>query len=276
MPEHSEYAMARKVLLDCLELLSEQSDALVLVGAQALYLQTPALDSGLPAYTTDGDLAIDPELLSTNPDLAGLLENAGFRPHTSPGTWFSPEGVAIDLMVPSGALPPSSRRTAPLDGQGTSTARRTPGLELALVDHRAIAIPALDTADRRQFTVKVAGAAALLVAKLAKLEERIAGPRVDRILAKDASDILRLLRYLDARAIGSRLQTLADAGHAPELIRASMRFLTEQTAARRSPVLELAVEYHRQFETADQITISFTTLARRVLDAYKSREPRAE
>jgi hypothetical protein len=268
MPDYSEYVVARKVLLDCLELLSEQSDALVLVGAQAIYLQTPAFDSGLPAYTTDGDIAIDPELLSSNPDLAALLASAGFRPHTSPGTWFSPEGVPVDLMVPSGALPRSGRRTAPLEGQGSSTARRTPGLELALVDNRAMTIPALAPADPRQFRVKVAGAAALLVAKLVKLEERLTGPRFDRILAKDASDVLRMLRYFDARAIGVRLQTFRDAGHAPELIQASMQFLAEQTASLRSPMLQLAAEYHQQFETVDQTTISFTTLARRVLDAY--------
>jgi hypothetical protein len=270
MPKHAEYVIARKVLLDCFELLSEQSGALVLVGAQAIYLQTPTFDSGLPAYTTDGDIAIDPELLSANPDLAGLLESAGFRRHTSPGTWFSPEGVAVDLMVPSGALLPSRRRTAPLEGQGSSTARRTPGLELALVDNRETAISALDDADSRQFSVKVAGSAALVVAKLVKLEERLTGPRPDRILAKDASDVLRILRYLDARAIGSRLRTLGDEGHVPELIQTSMQFLAEQTAARRSPMLQLAAEYHQQFETVDQTTISFTTLARRVLDAYES------
>ena len=133
MPESSiprEYVTARRVLLDCLELLAAQSEALVLVGAQAIYLQTPMLDVGLPASTTDGDIAIDPDLLFENPDLAKVLESAGFRPHTSPGTWFSPEGVPIDLMVPSGALPRSSRRTAPLEGQGGRTARRTSGLEL--------------------------------------------------------------------------------------------------------------------------------------------------
>lgn len=149
-----EYIVARTVLLDCLELLAAQSDALVLVGAQAIYLQTPSSDSGLPAATTDGDLAIDPELLFTNPDIAGLLEVAGFTPHTSPGRWFSPEGVPIDLMVPSGDLPASSRRTAPLSGQGASTARRTAGLELALHDNSIMELRALDISDTRVVLVK--------------------------------------------------------------------------------------------------------------------------
>jgi hypothetical protein len=270
MPEPAQFVVARKVLLDCLELLSEQSDALVLVGAQAIYLQTPEFDSGLPAYTSDGDLAIDPELLSAEPDLAGLLQGAGFRPHSSPGTWFSPEGVAVDLMVPSGTLPTSGRRTAPLEGQGLSTARRTRGLEAALVDNQRLTIRALDSADPRQVTLKVAGPAALLVAKLVKLEERLAGARVDRILAKDASDALRILRYLDARAIGARLRDLQNSGHATAVIHASMRFLKNQTDSNGMPMLQLAAEYHRQFETTVQTTVSFTTLARRALDAYEA------
>jgi hypothetical protein len=80
------YVEARRVLLDCLDLLAAQSEALVLVGAQAIYLQTPVFDAGLPAATTDGDIAIDPSLLFENPDLAQILESAGFTPHTNPGT----------------------------------------------------------------------------------------------------------------------------------------------------------------------------------------------
>lgn len=68
-----EYVIARRVLLDCLELLAAQSEALVLVGAQAIYLQTPPLDAGLPASTTDGDIAIDPDLLFENPDRKSVV-----------------------------------------------------------------------------------------------------------------------------------------------------------------------------------------------------------
>ena len=131
----------------------------MLVGAQAIYLQTPVLDVGLPASTTDGDIAIDPDLLFANPDLAEVLEAADFRPHTSPGTWFSPEGVPIDLMVPSGALPASSRRTAHLEGQSGRTARRTSGLELALHDNNTMELRALDPKDTRVALVKVASPA---------------------------------------------------------------------------------------------------------------------
>ena len=271
MPEPSiprEYVVARKVLLDCLELLSAQSKALVLVGAQAIYLQTPVLDVGLPASTTDGDIAIDPDLLFENPDLAEILESAGFRPHTSPGTWFSPEGVPIDLMVPSGALPASSRRTATLEGQGGHTARSTSGLELALRDNNTMELGALDPKDSRVALVKVASPAALVVAKLIKLAERMSGEKPDRILAKDASDVLRMLRYNDAAAIGATLGRFAAEGIGSGTIEFAVEFFRSQLALRRSPVIELAVEYHRQFETGAQITASYRTLAQRLLRSY--------
>jgi len=274
MPESSiprEYVTARRVLLDCLQLLSAQSEALVLVGAQAIYLQTPVLDVGLPASTTDSDIAIDPDLLFENPDLAEVLESAGFRPHTSPGTWFSPEGVPIDLMVPSGALPASSRRTAPLEGQSGRTARRTSGLELALHDNNTMELRALDPNDTRIATVKVASPAALVVAKLIKLAERIAGPKPDRVLAKDASDVLRILRYNDATTIGASLGRFSAESVGSGTIETAVEFLRSQLALRTSPVVELAVEYHRQFETGAQITASYRTLAQRLVEAYGSK-----
>jgi len=276
MPESSiprEYVVARRVLLNCLDLLAAQSEALVLVGAQAIYLQTPVLDVGLPASTTDGDIAIDPDLLFENPDLAEVLESAGFCPHTSPGTWFSPEGVPIDLMVPSGALPASSRRTAPLQGQGGRTARRTSGLELALQDNKTMELRALAPDDTRTATVKVASPAALVVAKLIKLDERTSDPKPDRVLAKDSSDILRMLRYNDAAAIGAALGRFAAEGVGAGTIESAVEFLRLQLALKRSPLIELAVEYHRQFETGVQITASYRTLAQRLVDAYQLARP---
>jgi hypothetical protein len=267
-PVAREYVVARKVLLDALQLLAPQSTALVLVGAQAIYLQTPTFDGGLPASTTDGDIAIDPDILFENPDLARVLEAAGFRPHTSPGTWFSPDGVPIDLMVPAGALPTSSRRTAPLTGQSSSTARRTAGLELALIDNSLMTLQALDPQDPRTVAVKVASPAALVVAKLTKLSERISDARPDRILAKDASDLLRILRYTDAAMLGMSLRTHSEAAVASRTIEAAVQFLKAQLVGRSSPMIELAVEYHQQFETAAQITTSFRTLAERLIEAF--------
>ena len=116
-----------------------------------------------------------------------------------------------------------------------------------------------------------ANTAALVVAKLIKLAERMSGPKPDRILAKDASDVLRMLRYNDAAAIGARLGRFATEDVGSGTIETAVKFLQSQLALRTSPVVELAVECHRLFETGAQITASYRTLAQRLFDAYGGR-----
>ncbi len=84
-------------------------------------------------YTTDGDLAIDPNLLSDDPDIWQVLVNAGYQRGPYSGAFLAPNGVEIDLMVPEGAVPISSRRSVELAGQSRFTARAA-GLELTLLD----------------------------------------------------------------------------------------------------------------------------------------------
>ena len=67
-------------------------------------------------------------------------------------------------MVRADAVP-GSAFTAP-----RSPAR--PGLEAAVVDHVLVRVGALDATDTRSFDVRVAGVAALMVAKLHKIAER--------------------------------------------------------------------------------------------------------
>ena len=57
------YVMARRVLLDVLGALGDHRDAIVLVGAQAVYLRVGDADLAITPYTTDGDLVIDPAVL---------------------------------------------------------------------------------------------------------------------------------------------------------------------------------------------------------------------
>ena len=263
-----EYVEARRALLDALELLVDQLDALVLVGAQAVYLHAPASIAQQETYTTDSDLAVDPDLLAEVPDVGQVLLDAGYTLRENPGTFYSSDGIPLDIMVPAGALPPSSRRTAPLPGQNRSTARRTVGLELALIDTVPMRLAALDTSDPRNVTIRVAGPAALIVAKLTKLEERMGGPRPDRILTKDAADVLRLLRHTDSTAIGTRLRTLASDSTAAPVIQTSLAFLREQLQVRRSPLVELAVTAASPAEPPAQVRHAFIVLAHRLLDAF--------
>jgi hypothetical protein len=52
-----EYAAARSVLLDALEALGPQREAIVVVGAQAIYLQAGDVGiRGYAPYTTDAEL----------------------------------------------------------------------------------------------------------------------------------------------------------------------------------------------------------------------------
>ena len=67
------YVLARRVLLDALEALGPHRDAIVLVGAQAVYLRVGEADLAVAPFTTDGDLAIDPAILGEIPPLEQAL-----------------------------------------------------------------------------------------------------------------------------------------------------------------------------------------------------------
>jgi len=69
-----EYVEARRVLLDALTALSPHLDALVLVGAQAVYLRTSGRIETYQPFTTDADLVLDPGLLGPIPPLGQAME----------------------------------------------------------------------------------------------------------------------------------------------------------------------------------------------------------
>lgn len=76
-----------------------------------------------------------------------------------------------------------------------------------MVDNELRTISALDPDDTRTFEARVAGPAALLIAKVHKIHERRDQP--DRLNDKDAHDIYRLLvATTDMAALGSSFQRL--------------------------------------------------------------------
>ena len=127
------YVRARSALLDAAEALAEQLDAVVLVGAQAVYLHTGDAEFVAAEYTTDADFCVAPADLRKTPLLDELLTARGFSPGEHPGAWFSPDGIRVDLMVPE-ALAGAGSRGARLGPHGKRVARRAKGLEGALVD----------------------------------------------------------------------------------------------------------------------------------------------
>ncbi len=217
-----EYVAARRVLLDAVEALHPHERAVVLAGAQAVYLRTGPASLPIAEFTTDGDLAIDPALLTEAPPLTGLMEAAGFelavkRGAREPGIWEKKVmvdgteiAVPVDLIVPTDVAPPGGRRGARLAGHGKGAARKTEGLEAALVDNDVMSIRSLEPDDDRSARVRVAGVAALLVAKAHKIADRIDTQREDRLADKDAADVLRLMQSTAPTAVAATLRSLLD------------------------------------------------------------------
>ena len=86
-PLRIEYVEARRVLLDVLTALGPHLDAVVLVGAQAVYLRTEGRIEGYQPFTTDADVVLDPSRLEPIPPLGEARTRAGFTLTDEPGIW---------------------------------------------------------------------------------------------------------------------------------------------------------------------------------------------
>lgn len=121
---------ARAALLDALDALAGHLDALVLIGAQAVYLHTGAAPVALAEATKDSDLAIDQRVLSDDPLLEEAMADAGFHRdllHPQPGSWLSPSGIPVDLMVPEALAGGSGRRSAQIPPTAVTPPAAPPG-----------------------------------------------------------------------------------------------------------------------------------------------------
>ncbi len=226
-----EVISARRALLDALEALWVHRDAVILVGAQAIYLHTGTAEVALAEFTTDADLAVDPSLLGADPLIEQAMTAAGFVPDpdsSALGTWRSRDWVPVDLLVPD-AVAGGGRRSADLPPHGKRAMRRAVGLEPVLVDNGPLLIESFDPADTRSFTIKVAGPAALLIAKAHKVAERIDSPK--RRDAKDAHDIYRLLRAISTEDFVFTLRHLATDPMAGAVTRSGIEYITMLFAA---------------------------------------------
>ncbi|GIG93311.1 hypothetical protein [Plantactinospora endophytica] len=248
------YVAARRVLLNALDALAKHRPAVILAGAQAIYVRTGAadLDVSVAPHTLDADLALDSRILGSDPRLEQAMQEAGFHLANEPGTWImqttangEPVHVPVDLLVPA-VLAGRGRRAAELPDHGPKAARRTPGLEAALADHDDTLISSLEPeVDARTAVVPVAGAAALFVAKAHKLHERLddmrAG-RTHRLKPKDASDVFRLMQAEPADRVGQRLREIASDEMAGESVRAGVQHLQTLFGRESSPGVNLAAQ----------------------------------
>jgi hypothetical protein len=116
--------------------------------------------------------------------------------------------VPVDLIVPEAANTGGGRRGARLGVHGNRAARRAVGLEAALFDSTMVAISALEESDSRSVVSAVAGPAALLVAKLHKLHDRVDRGALERLNDKDAADVIRLMQATSPVQVGTNLAQL--------------------------------------------------------------------
>lgn len=269
------YVAARSVLLDALEALDAHRQALILVGAQAVYLRTGTAGLIVAPYTTDGDVAIDPSLLGDDPALQVAMRRRGFElliradGGIEPGTWIGKtqvgtqrHSVPVDLLVPAAVLTGGTTRGARLPVHGKSAAKRTPGIEAALVDHDEMTITGLAPGDDRQSIMAVAGVAALFVAKVIKLRDRIGAGRPHRLIDKDAGDVLRLVRATPVATMAGRLGALGDHPIAGPATRAATEALTVLFRSPESPGVIMAVRYVEGDLPAVQVEVQLTSYIR--------------
>lgn len=247
-----EYVEARRVLLDALEALAPHAPALVIAGAQAVYLRVGDGDLAVAPYTTDADIAVDPESLAPDPTIEAAMNAAGFElslqgGHIEPGIWVAEAIIndqklliPVDLIVPEGFAPPGGRRGARLGPHGNKAARRAVGLEASIVDNSPMTVSALAPADGRSVTVAVAGVPALMVAKAHKLHDRVGRGRPDRLDDKDAGDVFRMMQRAPAKAVGATLAGLCEHPVAGSPTAAAVGYIDELFGRRGRPGIEMA------------------------------------
>lgn len=264
------YVAARRTLLDALEALGEHRRAVVLVGAQAVYLIAGEGDLAVAPFTTDADLALDPSRLQSNPLLEAALTAAGFTPATGKvGTWSGRDGIDVDFLVPEAVGGPG-RRAARISPHREGVARKARGLEAALVDSELVVIRALDEGDERSFKIASAGPAALLVAKLIKIAERSNAPT--RLVDKDALDVLRLLRATKTADLAARLHRLRRTELSREVTDEALRLLPRLFGTPEAEGSQMAVRATSPLEDPAVIAASCVTLASDLLDAVQRSE----
>jgi hypothetical protein len=265
-----QYVEARRALLNALFALTAHSDAVVVVGAQAVYLRTGDADPAvaISPFTSDGDLALDPTQLANDPKLAEALRAAHFRPYeiagrgAQPGAWVThaqidgtEHVIPLDLMVPEGLAPKDSHRGAELGIHGRSAARKVRGLEAAVFDNDIMTIHSLDPNDDRSIDALVAGSAALLIAKAHKIGERVASGNANRYDDKDGADVLRLMQTTDPTEVAQTIKRLLENNTIEESVTAGLTYLQDLFGGRAGAGIAMAQRAVAQLVSEEQVRV---------------------
>jgi hypothetical protein len=146
-------------------------------------------------------------------------------------------------MLPAAFDVGKRRRSVDLPPHSENVARKTRGLEAAVVDCDQMEIRSLDPEhDPRVTTLNVAGLIALLLAKAHKIGDRLKeSRRSDRLSDKDAGDVVRIMRAGDISTVATKLETLTAHPIVGESALAGLELLRTQFGAQRAPGVEMAV-----------------------------------
>ena len=258
---------ARTGLLDALEALGSHRNAVVLIGAQAIYSHTSHFKSSIAEFTQDADLAFRPELLTPSPLLEVALTEAGFKPDIKgqPGRWISPSNIPVDFMVPE-RLAGTKKRSAGVKPHAKNTARNTRGIEGCLIDNEIQLIRSLDASDGRAYQISVAGPSSLLISKTIKISERIEEKR--NLENKDAHDIYRLLSAIPGTTFTLGLRKLTLHNLSKGITEIGLQLLDELFA--RGPEAEGSIRAGQAefgFGNPETVSQSVAFLARDLLDS---------
>lgn len=241
-----------------------------MVGAQAVYLRTGIGNLAVIPFTVDADLALDPALLAGEPLIEAAMASGGFTQGVQPGSWLSPDRIPIDLLV-AASVAGHRRRSVEMPPHDRRSARRTDGLEGALVDRTVELIAALDSDDPRSHRIGVAGPAALLVAKAHKLGERTSATTGrDRTRPKDALDIHRLMLAYDTEPLAERFTRLKTDERSRATTEVAIVHLDKLFVQSRLGA-ELAADALGALDDREQVIDASVALVRRLLERVRTR-----
>ncbi|HKF82908.1 MAG TPA: hypothetical protein VKB23_08120 [Solirubrobacterales bacterium] len=114
-------------------------------------------------------------------------------------------------------------------------------------------VQALDSDDLRIIRLRVAGIAALFVAKAHKIGDRVESGRPDRLADKDAADVLRLMQTSSPAAVAATLRELLEHPTAHASTKNGVDRLHQLFGNRAAPGIEMATRALRKAMPADRV-----------------------
>ena len=137
------------------------------------------------------------------------------------------------------------------------------------MSHQPMIMRALTPGDCRAYEVNVAGPAALLVAKIHKLMDRVDADDHRRINSKDAFDVFRLLQAVETVELINEINILAAAVVSAEVTVEAMAGFHELFGTPTGAGTVLVAEHITGIEDRDVIIASSIALSQELIEAMR-------